>query len=79
MRTTVEGCEGQVQLLGYLDFDRHTRRSSRYTPEGEIIDQCEPWHQDFDQWLREYQEYWSLNPSDAYFPADPDLAMDEGL
>lgn len=69
-----------TQLLGYLEFDHETRRSRRFTPEGELIDGNDGrWHEDFYAWLERYQEFWSLNPRDAYFIVDDDLQMDDGL
>ena len=65
--------------LGYLDFDRQTRRAVRYTPTGTVIDRSDPWQTNFDTWLQSYQEYWTTDATHAYVYMDPDMTMDEGL
>lgn len=74
----VHASGGQVPL-GYLDFNRASRCAFRYTPEGAPIDTNGPWSTDFDTWTRTYDDLWTLDPRQAYFCADPDMTMDEGL
>ena len=65
--------------LGYLDFDRANLHAFRYTPEGTLIDTNGPWLSDFDVWARIHDDLWTLDPCQAYFCADADMFVDEGL
>lgn len=67
--------------LGYLTYHTERYLTTRYTPDSQLIDSHDGWATEtsFRSWFRQHDELWTFDPARAYYCADPDLRMDEGL